>query len=221
MTIRVLIADDQPLVRAGFASLVDSEPNMTTVGQAIDGEDAIRMSRALLPDVVVMDIRMPVMDGITATTIMTSDEQLRALKVLVLTTFESDDHVMRALQAGASGFLGKGVDPDQFVEAIQVIADGEALLSPSATRALIERFAESHQEPEAEAINIPGFELLTEREREMMVFAARGLSNAKIAAAQRLSPHTVKTHINRAMTKTGAHDRAQLVVYAYQSGMMR
>ena len=220
MTIRVLLADDQALIRAGFAALVGSADDMEVVGEAVDGEDALRQARELRPDVVLMDIRMPGTDGISATQLITNEAELAAVKVLVLTTFEADDHVLAALRAGASGFLGKGVEPTELLDAIRVVADGDALLSPRATRGLIERFLAQPVDGVHDLVD-SSFDVLTEREREVVALVARGMSNDDIAAALFVSPLTAKTHVNRAMTKLGARDRAQLVVMAYQSGLVR
>ncbi len=216
--IRVLIADDQALIRGGFAALVANAPDMDVVGEAVDGDDAVRQARALLPDVVLMDIRMPGTDGITATERITTAPELRAVKVLILTTFEADEQVFEALRAGASGFLGKGVEPEDLLDAIRVVSAGEALLSPRATRGLIARFL---QAPDGAPRPNDDLSVLTDREREVLALAALGLTNDDIAARLFLSPLTVKTHINRAMAKLDVRDRAQLVVIAYQSGLVR
>lgn len=220
MTVRVLLADDQRLIRAGFATLINSDPELEVVGEAVDGDDALRQARTARPDVVLMDIRMPGTDGLSATELITSDPELSGIRVLVLTTFESDDYVVAALRAGASGFLGKGVEPDELISAIRVIAAGESLLSPRATSALIERYLSRPSEGMRDAV-AASMDVLTERERELVALVGRGLSNDDIAARLHLSPYTVKTHVNRAMTKLDARDRAQLVVQAYQSGLVR
>ncbi len=220
MTIRVLVADDQSLIRAGFVSLVGSAPDLEVVGEAVDGADAIRQVRSTHPDVVLMDIRMPGTDGLSATEMITADADLASVKVLVLTTFEADEYVVAALRAGASGFLGKGVEPDELINAIRVVAAGESLLSPRATRALIARFlSQPHQAGVGGADAT--LDVLTEREREIVALVAQGMSNDDIAERLYLSPLTAKTHVNRAMAKLGARDRAQLVVLAYQSGLVR
>jgi DNA-binding NarL/FixJ family response regulator len=216
----VLLADDQALIRAGFAALVGSAADMDVVGEAVDGEDALRKAGELRPNVVLMDIRMPGTDGISATQLITGDPALVDVKVLVLTTFEADDHVLAALRAGASGFLGKGVEPTELLDAIRVVADGDALLSPRATRGLIERFLAQPVDGVHDLVD-SSFDVLTEREREVVALVARGMSNDDIAAALFVSPLTAKTHVNRAMTKVGARDRAQLVVIAYQTGLVR
>jgi DNA-binding NarL/FixJ family response regulator len=219
MTIRVVLADDQPLIRAGFRMFVDPDPDVEVVGEAGTGREAVRMARSARADVVLMDIRMPDMDGIEATRQIAAAEDLAGVRVLVLTTFENDDNVVLALRAGASGFLGKHVDPADLLHAIRVVAAGEALLSPTATRGLVSRFL-SQPVPSAlpAAVELSG---LTDREREVLALVAYGLSNDEIAERLHLSPLTVKTHINRAMTKLGVRDRAQLVVIAYQSGLVR
>jgi DNA-binding NarL/FixJ family response regulator len=216
MTIRVVVADDQSLVRAGFRVLVDSAPDLRVVGEAANGREALALTRDYAPDVVLMDIRMPGMDGLAATREITASSRVR---VLVLTTFEIDEYVFAALRAGASGFLGKGVEATELHEAIRIVARGEALLSPLATRSLIARFLSGSPQITDNA----GERLteLTEREREVMVMVASGLTNDDIADRLRISPYTAKTHVNRAMTKLGAHDRAQLVMIAYETGLVR
>ncbi len=224
--IRVVLADDQELIRAGFKVLIDSAPDLTVVGEAANGREAIDLLRSERADVVLMDIRMPELDGLAATREICADDDLVGVRVIVLTTFELDDYVVRAVQAGASGFLGKGVSPDDLLAAIRVVAAGDALLSPAATRALMERLSATANEPgdgRDSAGGLDGSLLagLTEREKEMTGLAALGLSNDEIAERAYLSPLTVKTHLNRAMMKVGARDRAQLVVLAYQSGLVR
>jgi DNA-binding NarL/FixJ family response regulator len=219
MTIRVLLADDQTLIRAGFKVLVDSAADLEVVGEATTGREAVDLARSLRADVVLMDIRMPEMDGIEATRLITADEDLAGVRVLILTTFEIDENVLRALRAGASGFLSKGVEPADLLDAIRVVAAGEALLSPKATRGLIARFL---TQPEPGALPAPArLGSLTDREREVLALVAAGLSNDEIAERLYVSPLTAKTHVNRAMTKLGARDRAQLVVIAYQTGLVR
>ena len=220
MSIRVLLADDQALIRGGFAALIDSADDLTVAGQAIDGADALRQTRVLRPDVVLMDIRMPGTDGLTACQQITADPDLAPVKVLVLTTFEQDDYILGALRAGASGFLGKGASPAELLDAIRVVARGESLLSPRATRVVIERLLSAPAEDPAAAAG-PDLSVLTEREREVLALVGSGLSNDDIAARLVVSPLTVKTHVNRAMAKLGARDRAQLVVVAYRSGLVR
>ncbi|MCK9902569.1 DNA-binding response regulator [Parafrankia colletiae] len=217
--IRVLLADDQPLVRAGFRVFIDAAPDMTVVGEAADGAEAIRLAGELAPDVALMDIRMPGVDGIAATQAITTDPRLANTHVLVLTTFELDEYVFEALRAGASGFLGKGVEPEELINAVRVVARGEALLSPLATRQLI---ADYVARPRLSASPAAGaLDRLTNREAEIVRLVATGLSNDEIAESLFLSPFTVKTHINRSMTKLGARDRAQLVVIAYQANLVQ
>jgi len=221
--IRVLIADDQPLIRAGLRGILELEDDLEVVGEAASGRQAVRLVRDRAVDIVLMDIRMPELDGIEATAEICADPALADVRVLVLTTFETDDHVIAALRAGASGFLGKGAQPEAVVEAIRLVARGGALLSPAATRSLIERVLKE-QRP-GQGLDQEGLRLiiegLTEREREILVLVGEGLSNADIADRLAISRHTVKTHVNRAMTKVDAHDRAQLVVIAYESGLLR
>jgi DNA-binding NarL/FixJ family response regulator len=214
---RVLLADDQELVRAGLRMMVDSAPDLTVVGEAATGRQAIRLAKQERADVVLMDIRMPELDGLAATRQITADESLAGVKILILTTFEVDEYVFEALRAGASGFLGKGARPDALIEAIRTVARGDSLLSPAATRRLIARYLTlDDRAPQAP----PGLvDALTEREREIVALVATGMSNAEIADHLTLSPLTVKTHANHAMTKLGARDRAQLVVLAYQAGL--
>jgi DNA-binding NarL/FixJ family response regulator len=221
MTVRVLLADDQVLIRSGFAALIGSADDLEVVGEAGDGAEAVRQSFALRPDVVLMDIRMPGMDGLTAARQVTESPELSDVRVIVLTTFEVDEYVVQALRSGASGFLGKSVEPEELLDAIRVVAQGEALLSPRATRSLIERFLAQPTGGSPPPAADPTLDLLTDREREMVTLVAHGLSNADIAARLYLSPLTVKTHVNRAMSKLRVRDRAQLVVLAYQSGLVR
>jgi len=221
--IRVLIVDDQPLIRAGLRGILELEDDLLVVGEAASGRQAVQQARDLPVDIILMDIRMPGMDGIEATAEICANPALSHLSVLVLTTFETDEHVMAALRAGASGFLGKGAQPEAVVEAIRLVARGDALLSPTATRSLIERVLREPRAGQAELqerLQVT-VEELTEREREVLVLVGEGLSNDDIAARLAISRHTVKTHVNRAMTKLGAHDRAQLVVIAYESGLLR
>ena len=215
--IRVVLADDQALIRAGFRALIDSAPDLTVVGEAADGQAAIDILRAERADVVLMDIRMPGLDGLAATREICADDDLAGVKVIVLTTFELDEYVVQAVQAGASGFLGKGVGPTELLDAIRSVAAGDALLSPKATRALLARFSDTAMV----GLDASALEALTEREREMTALAAHGLTNDEIAERAFLSPLTVKTHLNRAMMKLGVRDRAQLVVLAYRSGLVR
>jgi DNA-binding NarL/FixJ family response regulator len=219
MTIRVLLADDQPLLRAGFRVLIDSQPDLQVVGEASDGREAVELTKATQADVVLMDIRMPGTDGLAATRLITDDEDLAGVRILILTTFEIDEYVFQALRAGASGFLGKSAQAEELLAAIRVISRGEALLSPAATQALIARYLAFPQHTD---LPQPGqLTALTNREREVVALVAAGLSNDEIAAHLVLSPATAKTHVNRAMVKLGARDRAQLVVIAYQSGLVR
>jgi DNA-binding NarL/FixJ family response regulator len=220
MTIRVLLADDQVLIRSGFAALIDSAEDLEVVGEAGDGAEAVRQAGALLPDVVLLDIRMPGVDGLAAARQITATPGLSGVRVIVLTTFEADEYVVEALRSGASGFLGKSVEPEELLDAIRVVAAGEALLSPRATRSLIARFLAqpSQDRPDRDDGML---DVLTDREREMVALVAHGLTNEDIAERLHLSPLTVKTHINRAMSKLRARDRAQLVVLAYQTGLVR
>jgi DNA-binding NarL/FixJ family response regulator len=218
VTIRVLLADDQALIRAGFRMIIDSEPDFEVVAEAADGREALGLARTTRADVILMDLRMPHMDGLEATRRIGADDDLAGVRVLVLTTFENDDNVVLALRAGASGFLGKSVAPEDLLHAIRVVAGGEALLSPRATRALVGRFLDRLGPGTPPA---PALDDLTEREREVLVLVAHGLSNNDIAGRLHLSPLTAKTHVNRAMTKLGVRDRAQLVVIAYQCGVVR
>ena len=215
--IRVLLADDQALVRAGFAALDDAQDGMQVVGEASDGAEAVRLVRAEQPDVVLMDIRMPGTDGLAATREIAADERLAAVRVVILTTFDLDEYVFEALRAGATGFLVKHTEPAELIRAVRTVAEGEALLSPGVTRRLIAEFAGRAKEPPASS----RLDALTAREREMVAVVAEGLSNDEIAERLFLSPATVKTHVNRAMTKLGARDRAQLVVLAYEAGLVR
>jgi DNA-binding NarL/FixJ family response regulator len=220
MTIRVLLADDQALLRATFRILIDSCADMDVVAEAADGKEAVELTRLHHPDIVVMDIRMPGTDGLTATATVCADPDLSATRVLILTTFEIDKYVAQALRAGASGFLGKDVDADTLLTAIRTVASGDALLSPLATRALISRFLAA-PEPGAHLAPPESLAALTAREREVMALAAEGHSNTEIAERLVVSPLTVRTHVHRAMTKVNARDRAQLVVIAYQSGLVQ
>jgi DNA-binding NarL/FixJ family response regulator len=220
VSIRVLLADDQLLIRAGFRALVDSAPDLEVVGEAASGQEAVDKARALRVDVILMDIRMPGLDGLQATRLVCADEDLAGVRVIVLTTFELDEYVLQALEAGASGFLSKSVDPVMLLTAIRTVAEGDALLSPGATRALIAHALSGSRESRPAALQ-GDLRLLTDREREVVALVAQGLSNDDIAARLFLSPLTAKTHVNRAMAKVGARDRAQLVVLAYQGGLVR
>ncbi|GAA1878016.1 response regulator transcription factor [Asanoa iriomotensis] len=217
MTIRVLVADDQPLVRAGFVLFIEAAPDMRVVGEAATGREAVSLARSTGADVVVMDIRMPDVDGLAATAQITGDPDLAATRVLILTTFDVDAHVFQALRAGASGFLGKTAETDDLLRAIRLVHRGDQLLSPVATRALVGRFL---AQPEPATSDGPRLRALTDREREVLTLVGLGLSNDDIAARLVVSPHTAKTHVNRMMTKLGAHDRAQLVIHAYESGLV-
>ena len=216
MTIGVVVADDQAIVRAGFRLLIDSEPDLSVLGEAADGAEAVAIARKTTPDVVLMDIRMPVMDGIAATRLIAADGALP--RVLILTTFNLDDYVFAALRAGASGFMLKDRPPEELLAAIRVVAAGDALLAPNVTRRLIQHFVR-HPDPLRVA---PGaLETLTIREREVLALIAAGLSNTEIARELVMSVPTAKTHVSRILAKLGARDRAQLVVIAYQSGLVK
>ncbi|MFJ8075836.1 response regulator [Streptomyces sp. NPDC096176] len=224
MTIRVLLADDQTLLRSAFRVLVDSEPDMEVVGEAADGAQAVALARSERADVVLMDIRMPGTDGLAATRMISADPELSHVRVVMLTTFEVDEYVVQSLRAGASGFLGKGAEPDELLSAIRIAAAGEALLSPAATKGLIATFLAqggSALDGLASQQYSERLSVLTVREREVLVLVAGGHSNDEIAEQLEVSPLTVKTHVNRAMAKLGARDRAQLVVTAYESGLVR
>jgi DNA-binding NarL/FixJ family response regulator len=213
----VLLADDQKLVRAGFRVLLERGDDIEVVGEAADGAEAVDLARAARPAVVLMDIRMPVMDGLEATRRIVSDQQLGGVRVVVLTTFELDEYVFEALRAGASGFLLKDIDPDDLRQAVRVVAAGEALLSPSVTRRLISEFVTRPAQPPSDPARLAA---LTEREREVLALVAGGLSNDEIGQRLFMSPATAKTHVSRAMTKLNARDRAQLVMVAYETGLV-
>ncbi|MEU4859037.1 response regulator transcription factor [Kitasatospora aureofaciens] len=219
--IRVLLADDQLLVRAGFRALLDLQDDLTVVGEADDGEAAVRLARELVPDVVLMDVRMPRMDGLEATRRIAEDPALSSVRVVVLTTFELDEYVFEALRSGAAGFLVKDTEPADLLRAVRVAVAGDALLSPGVTRRLIGEFAARSKGPETAPEGLTDVSVLTEREREVLALVEMGLSNEEIARRLVVSPLTAKTHVSRAMVKLGARDRAQLVVLAYESGLVR
>jgi len=216
--IRVVLADDQPLVRAGFAMILEAEEDITVVGEADDGAAAVALAESAQPDVMLMDIRMPGVDGLAATKRISEDERLARVRILVLTTFELDEYVFEALRSGASGFLVKHTQPGDLVRAVREVSRGEALLSPSVTRRLIAEFTARPPRP---VLTPPSMAALTEREREVVALVALGLTNEEIAGELVLSPATARTHVSRAMIKLRARDRAQLVVFAYQSGLVR
>ncbi|MGF7235439.1 MAG: response regulator [Frankia sp.] len=218
MTIRVLLADDQALLRATFRLLIDSAPDMAVVGEAADGRQAVTLTRSEQVDVILMDIRMPEVDGIQATQDITDAVDLRDVKIIMLTTFETDELIVDALRAGASGYLGKGVEPVVLLDAIRNVVAGDSLLSPAATRTLIARVLA--QPKIAPALALPALAELTPREREILTLVASGLSNDDIAERLVISPATAKTHVNRTMMKLNARDRAQLVIIAYETGLI-
>jgi DNA-binding NarL/FixJ family response regulator len=217
VTIRVLVVDDQALLRTAFSSLIDAEDDLEVAGEAADGRQAVELAASLAPDVVVMDVRMPVMDGIEATRQITAERAAAAPRVLILTTFDLDEYVFEALRAGASGFALKSRPLEELLSAIRTVAAGEALLAPSVTRRLIAHFAEAGQAPRRTP---PGLAELTDREREVLSLVAGGLSNAELAQTLHVSIPTVKTHVSRILTKLGVRDRTQLVVLAYESGLV-
>ena len=217
MTVRVLVVDDQALLRTAFSSLIDAEDDLEAVGEAAEGRQAVELAASLTPDVVVMDVRMPVMDGIEATRQITSGLGAGVPRVLILTTFDLDEYVFEALRAGASGFALKSRPLEELLSAIRTVAAGEALLAPSVTRRLIAHFTEGTRVPQRTP---RGLDELTEREREVLSLVARGLSNAELAETLHVSLPTVKTHVSRILTKLGARDRTQLVVLAYESGLV-
>jgi len=216
--IRVLIVDDQALLRSALVNLLAAEEGIEVVGEAADGASAVESARRHRPDVVVMDVRMPGSDGITATADIVGDPDLAQTRILILTTFEVEENIVGALRAGASGFLAKDADPGEIVRAIRVVASGDALLSPAATRSVVERLLAQPQRLDAAS---PGLDNLTDREREVLGYVARGLSNHEIAGMLVVSPLTIKTHVSRILAKTGSRDRAQLVALAYSSGLIR
>lgn len=215
--IDVVVADDQALVRGGFRALLDAQPDVRVIAEAADGEEAVRLVREHVPDVVMMDIRMPGTDGLEATRQIASDDRLAKTRVVILTTFDLDEYVFEALRVGASGFLVKHTEPTELVRAVHSVAEGDALLSPSITRRLIGEFAARAKAPAATA----ALKVLTDREREVMALVAEGLSNEEIAERLVVSPATAKTHVSRTMVKLGVRDRAQLVVLSYESGLVR
>jgi DNA-binding NarL/FixJ family response regulator len=216
--IRVVVADDQALVRMGLRTLIGATPGLVVAAEAANGVEAVRCARKHRPDVILMDIRMPEMDGLEATRLVCSDPDLLGVRVVILTTFDVDDYVFQALRAGASGFLFKDSEPEEIVRAVRVAADGDALLAPSVTRRLISDYA---QRPSARHYAPEVLDALTEREREIVTLVARGLNNQEIAENLVVSPLTVKTHVSNILAKAGARDRAQLVVLAYESGLVQ
>jgi DNA-binding NarL/FixJ family response regulator len=215
--ISVVLADDQVLVRAGFRALLDAQDDMAVVGEASDGAEALRLARQHQPQVILMDIRMPGMDGLEATRRITADRSLAAAKVVILTTFDLDEYVFEAIRSGASGFLVKDTEPDELLRAVRTVVDGGGLLSPRVTRRLIEEFSTRARDPGS----LPDVERLTDREREVVALVGEGLNNEEIAEQLFMSPATSKTHVSRAMIKLGVRDRAQLVVFAYEAGLVR
>ena len=220
MTVRVLVADDQALVRAGFVALLAAQDDVDVVGEASDGEQAVELAQRLRPDVVLMDIRMPGLDGLAATRRIAAAPELAEVRIVVLTTFELDEYVFEALRSGASGFLVKHTEPSDLVRAVRAVAAGEALLSPSVTRRLIAEYA-ARARPAPDSRTAAALGALTEREREVLALVAQGLSNEEIAERLVLSRATARTHVSRVLAKVGARDRTQLVVLAYESGLVR
>lgn len=217
----VLVVDDQSLIRQAVADILSSEADLEVVGEAVDGAQALSLAQELRPDVVLMDIRMPVLDGIGATSAICADPDLADTRVLILTTFEEDENLIATLRAGASGFIGKGSEPEEIVRAVRAVHAGDALLSPAATRSLITKYVVAADELTSPRAVPTELALLTERELEVLLLVARGRSNQQIADDLVISPHTSKTHVNRIMTKVAAHDRAQLVILAYESGLLQ
>jgi DNA-binding NarL/FixJ family response regulator len=215
--IRVLLVDDQALVRAGFRALLDAEDDIEVVDEAADGSEAVQSARSLMPDVILMDIRMPGMDGLEATRLIAGDGALESVRIVILTTFDLDEYVFEALRAGASGFLVKNTEPAELVHAVRAVHGGDALLSPGVTKRLVAEYAARAKEPRSS----PELAGLTDREREVMALVAEGLSNEEIGDRLVISPATAKTHVSRSMVKLQARDRAQLVVFAYESGLVR
>ncbi|MDR4533719.1 response regulator transcription factor [Glutamicibacter sp. PS] len=214
----VLVVDDQSLIRAGFAALLDAEDDMRVLGQAADGAQAVRMARALHPQIVLMDIRMPGTDGITAAATISADPTLSQTRILMLTTFEHEEYILAAIRAGASGFLVKDTEPEDLIQAVRVVAGGDSLLSPSVTRTLLAQVAASREPQAPQAAQ--QLDALTEREREVLALVGTGRTNAEIAAALFITPLTAKTHVSRILGKTGIRDRTGLVVLAYESGLV-
>ena len=215
--ISVLIADDQALVRGGFRALLDAQPDIAVVGEAADGDEAVRLALEHRPDVVLMDIRMPGVDGLTATRRIADDERLADVKVVILTTFDLDEYVFEAIRVGANGFLVKDTEPAELLRAVRTVVDGDALLSPGVTRRLIQEFSARAKDPGG----LPALDSLTDREREVVALVAEGLTNDEIGERLIMSAATAKTHVSRSMIKLAARDRAQLVVFAYESGLVR
>jgi DNA-binding NarL/FixJ family response regulator len=215
--ISVVIADDQALVRGGFRALLDAQDDITVVGEAANGDEALRLALELKPDVMLMDIRMPIVDGLVATRRIAEDPRLAAVKVVILTTFDLDEYVFEAIRAGANGFLVKDTEPVELLRAVRAVVAGDALLSPRVTRRLIEEFASRAKNP----AGLPNLDVLTDREREVVTLVAGGLNNDEVAKRLIMSAATAKTHVSRAMIKLGARDRAQLVVFAYETGLVR
>jgi DNA-binding NarL/FixJ family response regulator len=214
--IRVLLADDQALIRSGIRSLLDAEDDIEVVGEAVDGRQAVALAAEYRPDIALVDIQMPILDGIEATRQIVADERLESVRVVILTNFGLDEYIFRALRAGAAGFLLKDMEPTELLQALRVVMRGDSLLSPAVTRSLISEFVARPPD----AVAAAGMEELTNREREVVALVAHGLSNDEIATTMVLSPATAKTHVSRAMIKLGARDRAQLVVFAYQAGLV-